>query len=114
MSQEHKTLTYRVRQLPLQFGKAEVISTLQRHLQQDTDPPEVRVYSLAQDLASFHTSRTKTATVTIIPLPDHLKTQTRWDFRTNYQGSEHSVVVDREFLDFTVLNEVHEGEHILE
>lgn len=114
MPKEQKTLTYRVRQLPLQFGKAEVISTLQRHLQQDTGLPQVLVYSLAQDLASFHTSRTKTATVTIVPLPDHLKTQTRWDFRTNYQGSEHNVVVDREFLDFTVLNEVHEEEHQLE
>lgn len=114
MSQEHKTWTYRVRQLPLAFGEAEVITTLQQHLQEDTSSPKVRVYSLARDVASLHTSRMKTATVTIDPQPSSLREQTKWSFSTYYKGSEYTIIVDREFLDFTVLNEVSDEEHTLE
>ncbi|KAL0256831.1 hypothetical protein SLS55_007640 [Diplodia seriata] len=114
MNKGQKPLTYRVRQLPLEIDKAEVISILQRHLHTDESPPEVRVYSLARDLVSLHTLRTKVATVTIAPLPPVLEGRKRWTFDTDYRGEEYSVTIDLDFLDFTVLNEVPDEKHILD
>ncbi|OJD32091.1 kinesin light chain p46822 [Diplodia corticola] len=111
MSERSKVLTYRVRQLPLEIDKAGVSTLLQRCLQAGGSLPEVHVYSLARSLASLYTSRTKTATVTIKPLPPHLQGREGWSFWTDYQGARYNIIIDLDFLDFTVLNDVRDEEH---
>lgn len=115
MPRDHKILTYRVRQLPLDIDKAGVISILQEFLvAEGALSPKVCVYSLARSLSSREVHRTKTATVTIIPLPDRLEGRREWTFAAKYAKLDFSVIVDFHFLDFTVLNDVDDEHHALD
>lgn len=107
-----KILTFRVRRLPLQINKAEATQLIQEIA--GADNANVTVESLAVDLALSHTTRSKTATVTIVPLPPCLEGEDELSFKASYAGSECIIIFDRRFLGFTVLSNVDPSEHVLE
>lgn len=114
MARDHKIWTYRVRHLPPHIDEAGVIQLLQQNFQTETGSPTVCVHSLVRSLTVLDARRSKTATITIVPLPDTLEGNGEWSFETQYGGSEYHVMIDRNFLDFTVLNEVDDDAHTLE
>lgn len=107
-----KILTFRVRRLPLQINKAEATRLIQETV--GADDATVTVESLAVDLALSHTARSKTATVTIVPLPPCLEGEDELSFKASHAGSECIIIFDRRFLGFTVLSDVNPSEHVLE
>lgn len=115
MTQEAKQLTYRVSGLPPRVDEAGVKDILREFLDKSKDNEEdyirIQVLSLAQSLSVATETPTKQATVTIDPSQRLL--QSKLLFSPTYRGTEYSVTIDRDFLGFTVLNDVHDDELLL-
>lgn len=114
MARDQKALTYRVRQLPPSINEAGVVRMLQDLLATEESTPTITVFSLAQSLVAPEETRSKDATVSIHPLPPALKNGQQWLFSALYSNTKYRIIVDLHFLDFTVLNDLSDDEHILE
>lgn len=114
MARDQKTLTYRVRRLPSDIDELGVIELLQQRLTTEDCVPTIHVSSLTRSLDSPETTRAKVATATFSALPSQFQGREEWSLMTLYHDVEYHIIVDRHFLDFTVLSEVPDDEHILE
>ncbi|OJD31723.1 small s protein [Diplodia corticola] len=113
MPRDQRALTYRVRQLPPDINKASLVHFLLRVLATDDVVPTIEVFSLARSLTSPDAANSKDATIAIYPLPPLLENGKQWSFPAEHGNSQYRIVVDLHFLDFTVLNEVHDDDHVL-
>ncbi|KAF9639078.1 hypothetical protein BFW01_g9975 [Lasiodiplodia theobromae] len=114
MARDQNALTYRVRRLPPEIDKPGVVELLTQSLATEDCVPTIHVYSLCRSLDSPETTSAKEATVTFSALPSQLQGREEWSLTAVYHSVEHHVVVDKQFLDFTVLSEVPDDEHILD
>lgn len=114
MAGHQKTLTYRVRRLPPDVDKPGVVELLAQSIATEDCTPTIHVSSLCRSLDSPDTTSAKEATVTFSALPIQFQGREEWSLTTVYNNFEHHIVVDKQFLDFTVLSEVPDDEHILE
>lgn len=114
MARDQNALTYRVRRLPPEIDKSGVVELLTQSLATEDCVPTIHVYSLCRSLDSPETTSAKEATVTFSALPSQFQGREEWSLTAVYHSVEHHVVVDKQFLDFTVLSEVPDDEHILE
>lgn len=114
MARDQKTLTYRVRRLPSNIEADGVTQILRQLLATEDGVPIIRVFSLARNLDAAEVSRSKVATVTISQLPAHFQGHSEWSFQISFEGDEYCIILDLHFLDFTVLNEVNDDDHVLD
>lgn len=114
MAGDQKTLTYRVRRLPPDIDKSGVVELLTQSLATEDFVPAIHVFSLCRCLDSPEITSAKEATVTFSALPSQFQGREEWSLTTAYHSVEHHIVIDKQFLDFTVLSEVPADEHILE
>lgn len=108
-----KVLTFRARQLPQDIDEAEAIQLLLQAFR-PKQAVAVRIGSLADSLATCDETRSKTATFTVVPLPACPKDQREKHFIVERSGVDCDFIVDKHFLDFTVLNQAHDDDHLLE
>jgi hypothetical protein len=107
--------TYRVRQLPCFLLYPRQVASFLASILPSLAAENVKVFSLATSLNPLEIPATKVATVMFDYVPPAFDTNdSQWTIPGQTAGLIRDILVDVHFQDFTPLNDVPPGEHVLE
>jgi hypothetical protein len=113
MSQIDAVITYRLRRVSPFVKQSQLSTYLTQVATCFTQAGQISVHSFAPTIGDWNRPPYQTATISFERTPEQLKDgREEWSFHVGH--GQPSLLLDKHFLDFTVLNDVHPDEHTFE